>query len=169
MGVKTRGMWLFVAGDALTFAALLIVYALLRNGAAEWPRLLSIAPAAGMTAVLMATSFTMWRAECTTGRTSAQWLLATLSGGLVFLALHLAEWRHLLAGGAGPGNLFGSTFFTITGLHMAHVGVGVVYLAVLAASAARGHLSEDSVRAGGVYWQFVDGVWLAVFGSLYLW
>jgi cytochrome c oxidase subunit 3 len=181
-GAKQFGMWLFVLSDLLTFATLLVVYTALRLANPDWPRPFSLSPAilyaTGMTLVLLASSLTMvWAVDAmrAADRSRAlRWLLATISGGAAFIVLHLSEWSHLMADGVTPAAnpwgvpLFGAVFFGITGLHMAHVAAGLVYLAILAAGVSRGRFSAEDVETGGLYWHFVDLVWMFVFPLVYL-
>jgi heme/copper-type cytochrome/quinol oxidase subunit 3 len=103
-----------------------------------------------------------------------RWLGATMLGGLAFLVLHLNEWRTLIAEGmtarANPWGdpMFGGTFFTLTGMHMAHVASGVIYLGVIATRFARKTMGPDDVEIGGLYWHFVDLVWMFIFPLVYL-
>ena len=172
--MKMLGMRLFIASDLLTFAALLVVYWALRSATPEWPRPFSLLPGMGMTIVLLGSSLTMLWAVKAMGKQdrgrALRWLLATMAGGLAFIVLHLSEWRHLIAiEKITPGSgIFGSVFFGITGLHMAHVAAGLVYLAVLSTGVARGKFSAEDVATGGLYWHFVDLVWLFVFPLVYL-
>ncbi|MBK9167284.1 MAG: cytochrome c oxidase subunit 3 [Bryobacterales bacterium] len=182
MGSKKLGMWLFIVSDTLTFATLLIVYTYLRMAAPSWPTPFHFSPgilfATVMTFVLLASSFTMVlgvRAMSEGDRKAAvRWIGATMTGGLLFIALHLTEWRSLIAEGMRPFSnpwgdpLFGATFFTITGLHMTHVAAGVLYLGVIAAGVARGRFSAEDVEVSGLYWHFVDLVWMFVFPLVYL-
>src|SRR5258708_30957962 len=162
------GMWLFLLSDSLTFGALLIVYAVLRIGNPEWPRPFALSPAiisaTGMTIGLLASSLTMvWAVEAAKAgdrRQTVRWLLATMLGGLVFIALHLNEWRHLET--VTP--IFQSVFYGITGLHMLHVTAGVIYLGILAAMKCK----PADIETGGLYWHFVDIVWMFVFPLVYL-
>jgi cytochrome c oxidase subunit III len=182
-GVKTFGMWLFVLSDLLTFATLLVVYTALRVANPDWPRPFSLSPgivyATVMTAVLLASSLTMvWAVDAMGAgnrRRTLQWLLATMGGGGAFILLHLAEWRHLitvegLTVSSNPWNVpvFGAVFFGVTGLHMAHVAAGLIYLGVLSAGVARGKFSAEDIETGGLYWHFVDLVWMFVFPLIYL-
>jgi len=64
--------------------------------------------------------------------------------------------------------LFGAAFFGITGLHMLHVTIGVVYLGIIAAGVGRGRFSREDVEVSGLYWHFVDLVWMFVFPAIYL-
>jgi hypothetical protein len=94
--------------------------------------------------------------------------------GAAFVVLHLNEWLHLINDEkvtpfGNPWNepLFGATFFGITGLHMTHVTIGVIYLAFIAAGVGRGKYNYDHVEVSGLYWHFVDLVWMFVF-AVYL-
>jgi cytochrome c oxidase subunit 3 len=103
-----------------------------------------------------------------------RWLGFTILGGLAFVVLHANEWRGLIAEGLRPfGNpwgspLFGATFFTCTGLHMLHVTIGVIVLANLARGFKSGRYTADHVEIGGLYWHFVDLVWMFIFPLIYL-
>jgi cytochrome c oxidase subunit 3 len=182
-GVKTLGMWLFVLSDLLTFATLLVIYTALRLANPDWPRPFSLSPgivyATAMTIVLLASSLTMvWAVAAMAAndrKRAVQWLAATIAGGAAFIALHLSEWQHLIqvervTPAANPWNvpLFGAVFFGVTGLHMAHVAAGLIYLTILATGVARGKFSAEDVETGGLYWHFVDLVWMFVFPLVYL-
>jgi cytochrome c oxidase subunit 3 len=140
-----------------------------------WP---SIVVATVMTFALLTSSITMVMAvsAAKAGRTGAAigWIWATIAGGVAFLLLHANEWRTLIHEGLRPfGNpwgspLFGGTFFTLTGLHMLHVTIGVVVLAVVAAGHKRGKYPADYVEIAGLYWHFVDLVWMFIFPLIYL-
>jgi cytochrome c oxidase subunit 3 len=102
------------------------------------------------------------------------WLGATMAGGVAFLLLHANEWRGLIEEGLRPfenpwgSPLFGATFFTCTGLHMLHVTIGVVVLAVVATGFKKGRYPADYVEIAGLYWHFVDLVWMFIFPLIYL-
>ena len=101
-------------------------------------------------------------------------------GGTAFLVLHLIEWKHLIDEGVRPFQLpqewlqrwpgatplFGATFFGITGMHMFHVFTGCVYLLVVAMRAKK--LKHEDIEISGLYWHFVDLVWMFVFPMIYL-
>ncbi len=182
IGSKKLGMWLFIVSDAITFSALLIAYSYVRVASANWPMPFefwpSIANATVMTAVLLSSSLTMVMgvraAKMDKRRAVAGWLLATMLGGVAFDVLHLREWLGLITEGVrlfkNPwGNpLFGATFFGLTGLHMTHVTIGVIYLGVIAAGSARGKFTSEDVEVSGLYWHFVDLVWMFIFPLVYL-
>jgi cytochrome c oxidase subunit 3 len=181
VGSKKLGMWLFIVSDAITFAALLIAYSYVRVGSRVWPRpfgTASIANATVMTAVLLSSSVTMVlgvRAAKLGARSRVVgWLLATMLGGIVFDVLHLREWLGLIEEGVrlfkNPWGtpLFGATFFGLTGLHMTHVTIGVVYLGIVAFGTSRSKFTEEDVEVSGLYWHFVDLVWMFIFPLVYL-
>ena len=182
IGSKKLGMWLFIVSDAITFSTLLICYTYVRVASEAWPRPFplwaSIANATLMTVVLLSSSLTMVlavRASAGGNRSLAvRWLLGTMVGGLGFIILHAHEWLGLIEQGVrlfrNPWQvpLFGAAFFTLTGLHMFHVGSGVVYLGVIAAGTARGKFTPEDVEVSGLYWHFVDLVWMFIFPLVYL-
>lgn len=176
------GMWLFLVSDALTFTTLILCYAFIRISSPAWPHPFEFDPgilfASVMTFVLLTSSLTMAAGvgAMREGRRNgaAAWIAATIACGALFIALHLTEWRHLIAMGVTPSAnpwgvpLFGAVFFGLTGLHMAHVASGIVYLAILGAGARSGRFSAGDVEVGGLYWHFVDLVWMFLFPLLYL-
>jgi len=183
IGSKKFGMWLFVVSDALTFTTLLICYTYLRMASDDWPLPFAFSPSiifsSVMTLVLLTSSLTMVFAvdamKSGDRRRTVRWLGATMVAGAAFVLLHLTEWRHLIfdekvTPWSNPWNqpLFGATFFGITGLHMLHVTAGVIYLGVVAAGVLRGRFTEEDVEVSGLYWHFVDLVWMFVFPMIYL-
>jgi cytochrome c oxidase subunit 3 len=180
---KKLVMWLFIAADAVTFAAILFGYGYLRVGSPDWTRPFAFSPtivnALVMTLVLLTSSLTMLYAVTAAqgGRRSAsvRWLVATTLLGVVFATLHLREWFGMFAEGWGPARnpmggsvLVGATFFSITGLHLTHVICGVVALVAIAIGFGRGRFDAGHVETTGLYWHFVDLVWMFVFPLLYL-
>jgi len=180
---KKLGMWLFIVSDAITFAALLIAYSYVRVASVEWPKPFhfypSIIVSSVMTFCLLTSSITMVMAVAAAKRAdigaTMKWLGATMAGGLAFVILHGNEWMTLIEEGLRPtGNawgdtpLFGATFFALTGLHMTHVTVGVGVLLVLALGFKSGKYPADYVEIGGLYWHFVDLVWMFIFPLVYL-
>jgi heme/copper-type cytochrome/quinol oxidase subunit 3 len=236
---KKIGMWLFLLSDSLTFGALLYSYSYGRISIANWPTPFhseSIVNATIMTAFLLTSSLTMVLAvrAAVNGDAKAQrlWLLATMACGTGFVVLHGREWSHLIATGltlpvfpAMPGHAttgeladvaksvpqFPATFFGLTGMHMLHVTLGVVYLGVVALrrnfipilllcwlgawlgtpSYSPFHYGAHvlliaafvcsvilwlkpkvydaaDVEVAGLYWHFVDLVWMFIFPLVYL-
>jgi len=179
---KKLTMWLFIASDAVTFGAVLFGYSYLRVGTPDWPRPFpffpSILNAVVMTAVLLTSSLTMLGAvsSAKNGKKSSslKWLTATVFLGLIFAVLHLREWFHMFHEGwslshnpTGGPVMFGATFFSVTGLHLLHVLVGIVAMTVVAIGFQTNWLDENHVETTGLYWHFVDLVWMFVFPFLY--
>lgn len=188
VGHKKLGMWLFIVSDALTFTAILIGYAYVRSSSDEWATPFKFYPSiiysTVMTLCLLSSSFTMVMAVKASANRDfkgvRRWIFATMLGGLAFLVLHIIEWSHLIDEGLRPNVLpkewlkefpnastnFGAAFFGITGLHMFHVFTGVCYLGIIALRARRN--THEDVEISGLYWHFVDLVWMFVFPLIYL-
>ena len=178
------GMWIFLTGDAMSFGALLVAYGAIRAASSNWPipnDILGISLTAFMTFLLIVSSLTMVRALSAVkhGDISGlkKYLGMTILGGVIFLGLQAYEWTHLIHEGLGfTGNpwgssLFGATFFSITGFHGMHVTGGVIYLSIVLINAQRGKFSAGNynlVELVGLYWHFVDLIWILVFTLVYL-
>lgn len=174
-------MWLFLISDAMTFAALLVGLWVARLGSPTWPNRLEIVNlrfVAAMTVILICSSTTMALAVYAArqgARRQAVWLLAaTIAAGCLFAGMQATEWSHFIGEGARlTGNpwgvpAFSFTFFVITGLHGAHVLGGIVYLWIMADRIARGVSSAEGLEIAGLYWGFVDLVWVFIWSSIYL-
>jgi heme/copper-type cytochrome/quinol oxidase subunit 3 len=177
-------MWVFLVGDAMSFGTLLAGYGAVRFGSGNWPHpadVLGINLTAFMTFLLICSSVTMVK-----GLSAAQhddlagfrkYIALTILGGVIFLGLQAYEWTHLIHEGLGfTGNkwgasLFGTTFFIITGFHGMHVTGGVVYLLCILITGWNGTYNSHNaspVEILGLYWHFVDLVWIMVFTFVYL-
>ncbi|HEY7683712.1 MAG TPA: cytochrome c oxidase subunit 3 [Gemmatimonadales bacterium] len=184
-GIQSRKlvMWLFIIADAATFGALLFGYGYLRVGSPDWTRPFAFSPTIlngmVMTVVLLTSSLTMLgavgAAHAGQRDTSIRWLGVTALLGIVFAGLHLREWFKMIGEGwgfatnpMGGSVLFGATFFSITGLHLLHVVSGVIAITVIALGFRRGWLNAAHVETTGLYWHFVDLVWMFVFPLVYL-
>ena len=180
---KKLVMWLFITADAATFGAILFAYGYLRVGAVNWSRPFAFFPSIlngiVMTVVLLTSSLTMLTAVAAAqrGRTDAcvRWMRVTAVLGAGFAVLHLREWFSMFHEGWSPSQnplggppQFGATFFGITGLHLLHVTCGVLAIVVIAQMVRRGRLTAAHVETTGLYWHFVDLVWMFVFPLLYL-
>jgi cytochrome c oxidase subunit 3 len=180
---KKVGMWLFILSDSLTFGALLFSYSYGRIATPNWPTPFhsgSIINATVMTGFLLTSSLTMVlavnEAANVRRKTTIGWLLATMFCGAMFVILHAREWMGLIEEGLTPNHnpwaanvpQFGGTFFTLTGLHMLHVTIGVVYLGVIAMRTRGDKFSAQDVEVSGLYWHFVDLVWMFIFPLVYL-
>jgi cytochrome c oxidase subunit 3 len=179
---KKLVMWLFIISDAVTFAAILFAYGYLRNATPDWPRPFKFSPSIVnvifMTFILVTSSLTMLmgvRAAKAGDKSGAiRWTFITAAGGLLFALLHIREWLGLIKEGVrlfqnpwGSG-LFGAAFFSITGLHLAHVIGGVIALVIVALRYKRGRYNSDDIEISGLYWHFVDLVWMFVVPFVYL-
>jgi cytochrome c oxidase subunit 3 len=180
-GWRKLMLWWFIVTDGLVFAGLLAGYGYARMMATAWPEqgdVFSLPFIAAMTFVLISSSATMASAvAAATGpdrTTVARFVGLTLVGGAAFLIMQAFEWRHLIAEGArldrNPwgDRLFGSYFFLITGFHGSHVLTGLIVLATLALRWNTGRARPESVELAGLYWHFVDLVWVFVFTCFYL-
>jgi heme/copper-type cytochrome/quinol oxidase subunit 3 len=236
---KKVGMWLFLLSDSLTFGALLFAYTYGRISTPNWPTPFhseSIRNATLMTGFLLTSSLTMVLAvnAAVNRRAKAQfwYLMATIACGIGFIILHGNEWSNLIAEGltlpvfpAVPGHAtskefadvsstvpqFAATFFGLTGMHMLHVTLGVIYLGVIAlrkkfipillllwlvgwwaipayspfhygihvllvAAVVCGIIlwlkpkvyDSADIEVAGLYWHFVDLVWMFIFPLVYL-
>ncbi|SRR5581483_1339942 len=177
------GMWLFILSDSLTFGALLFAYSYGRVSNPDWPTPFhsgSIINATVMTAFLLTSSLTMVLAVYASSqgdrKRTVRWLAATMFCGAMFVVLHIREWMTLIEEGMTPKTnpwapnvpQFGGTFFTLTGLHMLHVTIGVVVLGVILVRSLGPKFSNNDVETSGLYWHFVDLVWMFIFPLVYL-
>jgi heme/copper-type cytochrome/quinol oxidase subunit 3 len=169
-------MWLFIISDAVTFGAFLMAYGYLRVGTPNWVRPFeskSVVNVVIMTFALITSSLTMLgavdSAKAGDKGKALRFLYSTMALGAVFALLHLREWFELFGRGITIGSgLFGQTFFTITGLHLLHVISGVIALFVVALKFSKGRLTPSHVETTGLYWHFVDLVWMFVVPMVYL-
>jgi heme/copper-type cytochrome/quinol oxidase subunit 3 len=169
-------MWLFIISDAVTFGAFLFAYGYLRVATPNWQRPFetgSVINVVIMTIVLVTSSLTMLGAVDAAklgDKTKAmKFLFSTMALGAIFAALHIREWFQLFAKGITlSSGLFGQTFFMITGLHLLHVISGIIAMLVIARGYSRSSLTPSHVETTGLYWHFVDLVWMFVVPLVYL-
>jgi len=174
------GMWTFLAGDAMTFGAGIAAYGALRIGNPNWPTpadYLGITTTAVMTFILICSSLTMVEALSGIQRGNQakfrNFMALTVLGGIIFLGMQAFEWHHLIGerGMSIKRDLFDATFFILTGFHGCHVFGGVVYNSVLLIRGMMGKLPQAKaglVEIAGLYWHFVDLVWILIFTFIYL-
>jgi cytochrome c oxidase subunit III len=180
---KKFGMWLFLISDSLTFAAMLFAYTYSRVTNPDWPKPFDFSPAiifsTIMTFCLLSSSLTMVLAVHSMNhgdrKATVKWIIATMIGGGAFVVLHMSEWlklinvEHVTALNNPWGvPLFGGTFFALTGLHMTHVICGLIYLTFISVGVGRGKFKAEDVEVAGLYWHFVDLVWMFIFPLVYL-
>lgn len=180
-GWKKVMMWVFIVGDGILFGAFLASYGYARAMSLAWPpidELFNLGLIAVMTFVLISSSATMAIAVAAAARgersTVVRYLAFTVVGGLVFLGMQAYEWNHLIHEGVRLwGNpfgdrLFGAYFFLITGFHGTHVLTGVLINAITALRSSKGITPPENVEMAGLYWHFVDLVWVFIFTLFYL-
>ena len=174
-------MWIFIVSDALTFAGFLIAYGFMRSLSPVWPEqteVFNMVLITFMTFALISSSAVMamavGAARAGDPKLAVRFLAMTIVGGIIFLGCQAYEWTHFIGEGArlttNPWGVpqFSASFFLITGFHGFHVLSGVVILAIVAMRAAMGKYSADGVENAGLYWHFIDVVWVFVFAFFYL-
>ncbi len=172
-------MWLFLCSDAMSFGGLLAAYAAVRYQDNTWPNpleVLGINLTALMTFILIVSSVTMVKALASIQNGDrkglCRYLFLTVLGGLFFLGCQAYEWTHLIHGGLSAyGHAFGSFFFILTGFHGLHVTGGVIYNSIILYLGKKGRYSANrymQVEIAGLYWHFVDLVWILIFTFVYL-
>jgi cytochrome c oxidase subunit III len=179
MPIPMVGMLLFIASEVMFFGGLFATYFNARAsvGPGNWHPPegghLDLPLAAVLTAVLVASSFTMqfgvWAIRRGDNGALRMWTAITLGLGVLFLAGQLYDYSQLGFGIAD--GVFGTTFYTLTGFHGAHVFGGVLMLGVILYRGMAGQFSarhHDAVEAVSLYWHFVDVVWILLFSILYL-
>lgn len=174
------GMWVFLASEVMFFSGLIGSYIVLRFGAsdswAEPGEVLNVPVTAVNTFILICSSVTMVKAfaEAQAGnqRGIRLFLLLTFLLGALFLGVQVYEYRELVAHGFTPASgLYGSTFYTMTGFHGFHVFCGVVCLGWATVQAFKGRwgpTNQRGIEVLGLYWHFVDLVWIILFTIVYL-
>jgi heme/copper-type cytochrome/quinol oxidase subunit 3 len=172
------GTLLLCGSDTVMFACLILAYLLLhgRGAGPGAATALSLGTTAVFSMCLWASSGTVLLAGRRLARDDRRqcllWLLATVLLGTVFLVGTAREWANLFAQGITPGyNLFGTTYFTLTGMHGLHVVLGLIALLILAGCLRAGDLTarrRSGLEAVSVFWHFVDAVWVVIFLLVYL-
>ncbi len=185
------GMWIFLATEVLFFGGLFCAYLVYRSANPEafaaGSRELDILLGGINTAVLIGSSLTMalavWSAQVGKKKMIAVWMAATILLGGTFLGIKVVEYSHKIHEGHFPGpnfvwhgpeqnvEMFFNVYFLMTGLHALHMIIGIGVMLVLIPLAWRGRFTPEShnyVEGFGLYWHFVDIVWIFLFPLLYL-
>ena len=185
---KKLGMWVFLLSEVMFFTSLIGSYVILRFAHPDhWTDpgvILNVPLTAGNTFLLICSSVTMVKAFAAIQggdqKGLQRWLLATVLIGATFVGVQAYEYIALSAEGFVPaldgyvaegGPLYGATFYAMTGFHGAHVSIGVLCLIFVYIRALRGDYAADSlegVEVIGLYWHFVDLVWILLFTIVYL-
>ncbi len=188
-------MWLFLVMDGLTFITLLIGGLALRNAAGFWPAagvILNVPMTAFNTFLLICSSFTMVMAlnaiQKGTQKLFIRYLALTVFGGVAFLGIQVYEYSHFFIGSDALGDalaqsgfegdrflpstgLYGAVFYSTTMFHGLHVLSGVIYLGFVLRNGLKGKYTTvqyDQVEIAGLFWHFVDLIWILVFTLIYL-
>ena len=181
IGWQKLMMWFFIITDALLFAGLLVSYGVVRVASSTWPDqnvAFDMNYITLMTFTLIASS---WSMVCAVSASNAgnkkhvsTFLWLTIFGGVSFLGMQVYEWSHFIHEGArltsNPWGVpqFSASFFVITGFHGMHVTTGVIILLIVAIRSAKGKATAMGIENAGLYWHFVDLVWVFVFALFYL-
>ncbi len=179
-------MWIFLGSECLFFGSLIATYLVFKGDSLVGPfpndhngeaGILNIPVTSTSTFVLLMSSVTMvlavYGAQHGLPKMMKLGLLATMLLGLTFIGFQVYEFREFGREGLNLStNIFGATFFVMTGFHGTHVGVGVLYLASLLLGSFRrtglGPEAGEHVEIAGLYWDFVDIVWIVIFTVVYL-
>ena len=173
------GMWLFLASDCLLFGAFISAYLLYNGRAQTGPTpedVINIPFTSTSTFVLLMSSLTMVLAVSAAHRGDDQrlrlWLVSTAILGASFIAGQVYEFTTMVHEGLGyTTNIFGSSFYSLTGFHGVHVTIGIILLLIMLGMSLRGRLPQakaEVVEVIGLYWHFVDVVWIVIFTVVYL-
>jgi len=173
------GFWVFLGSETLFFGSLIGTYMTYKNESVVGPfphEILDIPLTTISTFVLLMSSLAMVLALDAVQRGSRKgaltWIMATAGLGATFLGFQAYEFTHFYhAGLTLQTNLFGSSFFVLTGFHGAHVTIGVIWLLALWLDALKGKLPPsraETLEVAGLYWHFVDIVWIVIFTLIYL-
>ncbi len=176
------GMILFITSEVMFFAGLFAAYFNVRAAAPMWPpaefaHTLRIFPLIGPATVLLILSsfpcqFGVWAIRRGDRTAFLRFFGVTVALGIVFLVMQLTDYTLLFNEGLSlDSGIFGSTYYTLTGFHGAHVLGGVVMLSVILSRGMTGQFSarhHDAVEATSLYWHFVDVVWIVLFTTLYI-
>ncbi len=180
-GIDSRKMafWTFIGSECLLFGTLIATYLVYEGRSVVGPtpqEILNIPITSVSTFDLLMSSLAMVMALAAVERGdklwARAWLAATVVLGLIFLSFQVYEFTTFVNEGLTlKTNLFGSTFFVLTGFHGGHVAIGVIWLSTLLVRSLQGKLGPEkalNVELAGLYWHFVDVVWIVIFTVVYL-
>ncbi|WP_062237871.1 cytochrome o ubiquinol oxidase subunit III [Fictibacillus sp. FJAT-27399] len=176
---KLLGFWIFLVTDCIIFACLFAVYAVLRthtDGDLTGHELFEVKGFTAETFILLASSFTSGLASLAMHKGNKKqlmaWLAVTVLLGMSFVGLEIMEFAKMAAEGATIStNAFLSSFFTLVGTHGLHVTFGLIWMIGVMVQIGRhgiDHLTKEKVTIVGLYWHFLDVVWIFIFTVVYL-
>jgi heme/copper-type cytochrome/quinol oxidase subunit 3 len=176
--IRKTAMWVFLGSEAIFFGSMIATFLLYRNTTEGGPGtdIFSIPFTSASSFVLLMSSLTMVLGlnayERKDMRQTRVWLVATALLGATFLAGQIFEFTEFYHEGLTPQTSpFGSAFYMLTGFHGAHVAIGVLLLSAMVILSRQGRLFPDgglNVELVGLYWHFVDIVWIVIFTVVYL-
>ena len=176
--IRKAAMWVFLGSECMFFGSMIATFLLYRNNVGDGPgsEIFNIPFTSASSFVLLMSSLTMVLAhhafEKRDARGTRIWLAATALLGITFLAGQIFEFTEFVHEGLKLStSSFGSAFFMLTGFHGAHVALGVMMLLAMFFLSSEGRLHEDrglNVELVGLYWHFVDIVWIVIFTVVYL-
>lgn len=176
--LRVQGFLLFMVSDLVLFSSFIFAYLYLRSSGQGWPPAgapkLDLALASINSVILFGSGATMhfalenWKHRNFTK--FANWIIATIVLGAMFLSGQIVEYAKVGATWGGSG-IFGAGFFTLTGMHGMHVFAGIIYLTVLLLQVLQGKYTFQKytgLTLGTLYWHFVDVIWVVLFSIFYL-
>jgi heme/copper-type cytochrome/quinol oxidase subunit 3 len=176
---RKLGFWIFIGSETLFFGSLISTYMVYKGASVAGPyphEVLNIPLTSLSTFVLLTSSLAMVLALAAVQHGNRAgtltWLMVTAVFGLIFLGFQAYEFTHFVHEGLTiKSNIFGSSFYVLTGFHGVHVSVGVLWLLSLWVLTLRGKIGKENslnVEIAGLYWHFVDIVWIVIFTLIYL-
>jgi cytochrome c oxidase subunit 3/cytochrome o ubiquinol oxidase subunit 3 len=176
---RKLAIWTFIGSECLFFATLISTYLIYKDNHVKGPGpgdIFEVGLVTGGTAVLLFSSFfvvmALNGAQEGNRKKLLGWLAATIACGLFFLGMQVYEFSHFYHLGLGyTTNLFGTSFYTLTGFHGTHVAIGTLWLMTVFKDAVKGNLPPKkalNLELAALYWHFVDVVWIIIFPVVYL-
>ncbi len=178
-GLSVPSMGWFILAEAMIFMSLFANYWLQRLLTPDWPPAgtpaeMPVAIPLIMTVLLVSSSFTIHAGEARLENDDragfVKWLAITMLLGAAFLGMSLFEWGHLVGQGFNVStNVYSTSFYSITGFHASHVLVGLCIFLTMLLPAMKNKVNSGLVKAGALYWHFVDIIWFFVVSQVYFW
>ncbi|MBK6493714.1 MAG: cytochrome c oxidase subunit 3 [Gemmatimonadetes bacterium] len=176
---RKLAIWSFIGSECLFFATLISTFLIYKDNHPKGPGpkdIFEVGLVTGGTAVLLFSSFfvvmALNGAQEGNRKKMLGWLAATIGCGLFFMGMQVYEFSHFYHQGLGyTTNLFGTSFYTLTGFHGTHVAIGTLWLITVFKDAVKGNLPPAkalNLELAALYWHFVDVVWIIIFPVVYL-
>lgn len=173
------GFWTFIGSECLFFATLITTYMVYKGKAVSGPYpedLFNIMLTTTSTTILLFSSLAMVMAlaavQANKKKAAIGWLITVMAMGLAFIGIEAWEYLHFIHEGLTiTSSTFGSSYYVLTGTHKVHVAVGIIWMGILAFQIARNRIPPEKslqVEIAGLYWHFVDVIWIVIFTLVYL-